>query len=92
MVFHARRQTVPSNAEFSLPQLRMLLRQIEGDHRAGNLRRRVGRALSRTCVRAKKPDHAVRLIFLAGRMRSAYFTLITPFISMKWPGKEQMNA
>jgi hypothetical protein len=29
LVFGQRRQTVPSNAEFSLPQLRMLLRQVE---------------------------------------------------------------
>jgi hypothetical protein len=29
LVFGQRRQTVPSNAEFSVPQLRMLLRQVE---------------------------------------------------------------
>jgi len=30
MVLAGRRQTIPNNAEYSVPQLRMLLRQIEG--------------------------------------------------------------
>ena len=29
MIFSGHRQTVPSNAEFSVPQVRMLVRQIE---------------------------------------------------------------
>lgn len=29
MTFHHYRQTIPSNSEYSTPQLRMLLRQIE---------------------------------------------------------------
>ncbi len=29
MIFRERRQTVPSNPEFSVPQVRMLLRQVE---------------------------------------------------------------
>ena len=29
LVFDLRRQTIPSNAEYSLPQLKMLLRQVE---------------------------------------------------------------
>jgi len=29
MIFRQRRQTVPSNPEFSVPQVKMLLRQIE---------------------------------------------------------------
>jgi hypothetical protein len=29
LVLGQRRQTIPSNAEFSVPQLRMLLRQVE---------------------------------------------------------------
>jgi hypothetical protein len=36
MIIAGRRQTIPNNAEFSVPQLRMLLRQIEG---------RVGRSI-----------------------------------------------
>ena len=30
MVFHQHRLAVPSNAEYSVPQLRMLIREIEG--------------------------------------------------------------
>ena len=37
MVNAGRRQTIPNNPEYSVPQLRMLLRQIEG---------RLGRAIS----------------------------------------------
>ena len=29
LVFRQRRQTIPSNADYSLPQLKMLLRQVE---------------------------------------------------------------
>jgi hypothetical protein len=29
MIFGQHRQTIPSNSEFSVPQLRMLLRQVE---------------------------------------------------------------
>ena len=29
MVFGAHRQTVPANAEYSVPQIRMLVRQVE---------------------------------------------------------------
>ena len=29
MVFQGRRQTIPSNAEYSVPQIRMIVRQIE---------------------------------------------------------------
>ncbi|MFZ5494015.1 MAG: type II toxin-antitoxin system HicA family toxin [Verrucomicrobiota bacterium] len=29
MVFGQKRQTIPSNAEFSVPQVKMLLRQVE---------------------------------------------------------------
>ncbi len=29
MTFGARRQTIPTNAEYSLPQIRMLVRQVE---------------------------------------------------------------
>jgi predicted RNA binding protein YcfA (HicA-like mRNA interferase family) len=29
MVFRQRRQTVPSNSEYSVPQVKMLLRQVE---------------------------------------------------------------
>jgi hypothetical protein len=37
MVIAGRRQTIPSNAEYSVPQLRMMMRQIEG---------RLGRSIS----------------------------------------------
>ena len=37
MAHEGRRQTIPNNAEYSLPQLRMSLRQIEG---------RLGRSVS----------------------------------------------
>jgi hypothetical protein len=30
MVFHQHRFSIPSNSEFSVPQLRMLIREIEG--------------------------------------------------------------
>jgi len=30
MVFHQYRFTIPSNSEYSVPQLRMLIREIEG--------------------------------------------------------------
>jgi hypothetical protein len=30
LVFGPHRQTIPSNADFSLPQLKMLMRQVEG--------------------------------------------------------------
>ena len=29
MIFNQHRQTIPTNSEYSLPQLRMLLRQVE---------------------------------------------------------------
>jgi hypothetical protein len=37
MVFGAHRQTIPANAEYSVPQIRMLVRQIETI-----MRRRIG--------------------------------------------------